>query len=273
MRSAVLTPIRLWERVYFLAVGLLALWVGVWGFFVPDRVGKVLPFVVPPLHARFLGAMYLSGLTFMIGAAAAPRWAEVRVVPAITAFWTGGLLVVSFLHFDQFDLSEPQEQVWFAAYVAYPLIALWLLWRHRGQAHERSGDSRLPSWVSTYLTVQGAAVSVVAAALLLAPGPMVDAWPWPITRLLAQIYAAPLAAYAVGSLLLSRQRTWPEVRVGLLGMAVFAAGVLIASLLHLELFSIGDLAAWMWFAAFVGATMVLAVLAVLAVRATGARAR
>lgn len=264
-----MTPVRIWERIYFVAVGLLAFWVGIWGFFAPERVGKVLPFVVPPLHARFLGAMYLSGLTFMIAAVLATRWAEVRVVPPITAMWTGGLLVVSLLHFGQFDLSEPQEQVWFAAYLAYPLIALWLIWRHSGDAHERMGNIELPSWARRYLTVQGAAVSVLATALLLAPGPMVDAWPWAITRLLAQIYAAPLAAYGVGSLLLSRQRTWPEVRVGVLGMVVFAAGVLIASFLHVDLFSLGDPAAWIWFGAFGCATLVLAVLAM---RATVVRA-
>src|SRR5205807_9980616 len=122
-------------------------------------VGRALPFVVPPLHARFLGAMYLSGLTFMVGAALARTWAEVRVVPPMTAVWTGGLLVVSLIHFGEFDLGEPQDQVWFAAYVAYPLIALWLTWRHRGVAHERLAGAPLPTWASTYLAVQGAAAA------------------------------------------------------------------------------------------------------------------
>ena len=58
----VLTTVSRGERVYFAAVGLLALWVGVWGFLIPGQVDKALPFLVPPLHARFLGAMYLSGL-------------------------------------------------------------------------------------------------------------------------------------------------------------------------------------------------------------------
>jgi len=257
-----MTPVGLWERIYFVAVGLLAFWVGVWGFFAPGRVGKVLPFVVPPLHARFLGAMYLSGLTFMIGAVLATRWAEVRVVPPITAIWTGGLLVVSLLHLDQFDLGDPQEQVWFGAYVVYPLIALWLIWRHRGDADEGAGGAALVPWVRAYLTTQGALVTVLALALLVAPGTMAGAWPWPITRLLAQIYSAPLAAYGVGSLLLARQRTWREVRVCVVAMSVFAAGVLAASLLHLDLFSFGDAAAWIWFVALACATVALAVLGI-----------
>ena len=55
------------QRVYFAAVGLLALWVGVWGYFIPSHADVALPWLVPPLHARFLGAIYLSGATFMVG--------------------------------------------------------------------------------------------------------------------------------------------------------------------------------------------------------------
>jgi hypothetical protein len=259
------------ERVYFAAVGLLALWVGVWGFFLPDQVGKALPFLVPPLHARFLGAMYLSGLTFMIGAIRARTWAEARIVPPVTAVWTGGLLVVSLLHSDAFDLGQPQDAVWFAAYLIYPLIALGLIWRHRGaDSHQRVRGRPLTTGAVRYLTGQGVAATALGAALLLAPGAMADRWPWPITSLLAQLYAAPLLAYGVGSLLLSRQQTWPEVRVGLAGMLVFAVGVLMASGVHRELFSADDLAAWLWFGAFAVATVALARLMALAV--AGARA-
>jgi hypothetical protein len=257
-----LTPVRAGERLYFMAVGLLALWVGIWGFLAPKSVGRALPFVVPPLHARFLGAMYLSGLTFMGGAALSRRWAEVRIVPPITAIWTGGLLVVSLLHFGEFDLSEPQDQVWFAAYVAYPLIALWLTWRHRGDARERIVGTPMPRWATTYIFVQGVAATVLGVALYVAPAAMADAWPWPITRLLAQLYSAPLLAYGVGSLLLSRQRTWPEIKVCAIAMFVFAAAVLVGSLIHLDLFSSRDAAASLWFGAFGAATVALAVLGV-----------
>jgi hypothetical protein len=265
MGTGLATPVRVAERLYFVAVGLLALWVGIWGFFVPTSVGRALPFVVPPLHARFLGAMYLSGLTFMVGAALARTWAEVRVVPPITAMWTGGLLVVSLIHFGEFDLGDREDQVWFAAYVAYPLIALWLTWRHRGDAHERLAGAPLPGWATTYLAVQGAAAAVLGLALLVAPGVVAAAWPWPITSLLAQLYSAPLLAFGLGSLLLSRQRRWPEVRVCAVAMFVFAAGVLVASLIHRDLFSSRDASAWLWFGAFGVGTLALAVLGTSAV--------
>jgi hypothetical protein len=40
-------------------------------------------------------------------------------------------------------------------------------------------------------------------------------------------------------------------------MFVFTAGVLLASLLHRDLFSIGDVADWLWFIAFGLATVLL----------------
>jgi hypothetical protein len=55
------------QKIYFAAVGVLALWVGIWGYFIPSQVDKAIPWLVPPFHARFLGAMYLSGTAFMIG--------------------------------------------------------------------------------------------------------------------------------------------------------------------------------------------------------------
>ena len=117
----------------------------------------------------------------------------------------------------------------------------------------------LPNWVRGYLLIQGVVATVLAVALLLAPDLMVVAWPWKITRLLAQIYSAPLLSYGVGSLLLARQRTWAEIRVATTAMLVFTAGVLLASLIHRSLFS-AALATWLWFGGFTIATLFLGLL-------------
>ncbi|CAN5713920.1 hypothetical protein BH24ACT26_BH24ACT26_18390 [soil metagenome] len=139
MTSAGSSIINLWEKVYFLAVGLLALWVGFWGYFVPLRVDKAIPFLVPPLHARFLGAMYLSGLTLMIGGIVARRWGDIRVLPVMTATWTGGragviailffavgVLVASAIHRDLFSADDPEDVMWFLLLVVIS-VSLGLL--------------------------------------------------------------------------------------------------------------------------------------------------
>jgi hypothetical protein len=254
------------ERVYFAAVGVLALWVGVWGYFLPNSVTKALPFEVPPLHARFLGAVYLSGFVITLLSMLAPRWDEVRDVPVMAAIWTGGLGLISLLHLDAFPAEKAQTWIWFGAYLLYPVIALWLAWRHRGGANEVTGAS-VPRWARRYLLVQGVVLVVTAGMLLLLPDLMVELWPWPITRMLAQLYSAPLLAYGVGSLLLARRRSWREIRVPVIGMLVFAVLVLVASAIHRDLFSSTQAADVVWFAVLVAISASLALLGARAVAA------
>lgn len=245
-----MTRVTLSMKVYFAVVGALAVWVGFWGFFKPLEVATAIPWTVPPLHARFLGSMYLSGAAFMVGCMAARRWCQVRVVVPMIAIWTGLLFVVSVLHLEEFDRSLMQTKVWFGAYLVYPLIAIMFSVRHRGDdAIDADHPADLPGWLGRYLVAQAAVLFVLGGALLLAPGYMVAVWPWKITPLLAHLYGAPFLSYAAGSVLLSRERAWPHVRVGIVGLLVFAASVLVSSVLHRALFSAGDTSDWLWFGA------------------------
>ena len=253
------------ERIYFGAVGLLALWVGIWGYFIPDKVDKAIPWLVPALHARFLGAMYLSGTAFMIGGILAQYYAEVKIMVRVILIWTGMLFVVSLFYLGEFDYSRPQVWIWFGAYIIYPLIALWLMWKDR-TLNERLTGTSLPAWVRNYLLVQGILVTALAFVLLLAPDVMVGVWPWNITRLLAQIYSAPFLAYGLSSLMLSRLQTWQEIRVIVTATFVFAIGVLLASLIHRTLFAPGNLSTWIWFGGFLLTTIMLGWLTVRAIQ-------
>ncbi|HET6822554.1 MAG TPA: hypothetical protein VFH34_07880 [Anaerolineales bacterium] len=253
------------ERIYFGAVGLLALWVGIWGYFIPEMVDKAIPWLVPALHARFLGAMYLSGTAFMIGGILAHDYAEVKVMIRVILIWTGMLFVVSLFYLGEFDYSRTQVWIWFGAYIIYPLIALWLMWQDRHLRENISGAS-LPGWVRGYLCVQGILVTALALILLLAPDFMVSVWPWNITRLLAQIYSAPFLAYGLSSLMISRLNTWREIRVVVTATFVFALGVLLASLIHRGLFSSSNLSTWLWFGGFLLATVMLGFLTVRAIQ-------
>jgi hypothetical protein len=244
----------------------LALWVGLWGYFIPDKVDMAIPWLVPPLHARFLGAMYLSGTTFMIVGILSRYYAEVRVMIPAIAIWTGMLFIVSLFYLGEFDYSRTQVWIWFGVYILDPLIALWLMWKDRASQEKLSG-SDLPAWVRSYLFVQGILVTALALALLLAPEFMVSVWPWNITRLLAQIYSAPFLAYGISSLMISRLGTWAEIRVVVTATFVFAVGVLLASLIHRALFSVGNLSTWLWFGGFLVATGMLGLLTVRAIQA------
>ena len=260
-----MTEITRGQRIYFGAVGLLALWVGIWGYFIPDKVDKAIPWLVPPLHARFLGAMYLSGTTFMIGGILSQYYAEVRVMIRVILIWTGMLFVVSLFYLNEFDYSRAQVWIWFGAYIIYPLIALWLIWNDRNLRENMSGVS-LPAWVRNYLLMQGIVVTALALVLLLAADFMVSVWPWKITRLLAQIYSAPFLAYGLSSLMLSHLSTWNEIRVVVTATFVFAIGVLLASFIHNALFFFANISTWLWFGGFLLATLILGFITMQAIR-------
>jgi len=263
--SKVMKTITRGQKIYFAAVALLALWVGIWGYFIPSHVDEAIPWLVPPLHSRFLGAMYLSGTAFMIGGILSHYYAEVRVMVRTIAIWTGMLFLVSLFYLGEFDYSRTQVWIWFGAYIIYPLIALWLMWQDRN-VRENMPDASLPGWARGYLAMQGSIVTVVAFALLLFPTFMVTVWPWKITRLLAQIYSAPFLAYGLSSLMLSRRQAWAEIRVVVTATFVFAFGVLLASFLHRELFSLSNISTVLWFVGFLLATIMLGLLSIRAVR-------
>jgi hypothetical protein len=263
-----MTRVTRGQKIYFAAVGLLALWVGIWGSFFPTRVDTAIPWLVPPLHARFLGALYFSAVVFTVGSILARYYAEVRIVAPVIAIWTGLLFVISLFYLGEFDYRHRPVWFWFGSYFLYPLIGLWFMWQDRSW-HEMIPGPRLPLWGRRYLLAQGVIVATLALALLLTPDFMVAVWPWKITRLLAQMYAAPFLAYGLSSLVLSRRRTWLEARVLIIAAFVFACGVLLASLIHRGLFSSANAATWLWFGGFLLATAMLGALSVQSIRAGG----
>jgi len=237
------------QRLYFVAIGLFALWVGVWGYFIPQMVDEAIPWLVPPMHARFLGAVYFSGMAVMIGCLLAKRWADISVMVVIAVVWTGVLGIVSMFYLPEFNFRREQVWFWFAAYIAYPIIGAWFLWSNRDVPDE-AGGAPLPLVTRTLLIAQGVILTLLGLGLLIAPQSMVKAWPWPVTALLAHIYSAPFLAYGISSILMSRREEWAHIQIGLVGIVVLAALTLLASFIHQNLFSGAEISDVLWFAVF-----------------------
>jgi hypothetical protein len=237
------------QKLYFAAVGLLALWVAFWGLLLPDRVDKAIPWLVPPLHARFIGAIYLSAVFLMGAAMLARKYDEARVPTIIVSTWTGALFIISLFYLGEFDFSRGPVWFWFAAYISYPIIGYWIAWTQRG-AYDESSAPSLPTWIRTYFLVQGAILTFLALALFFTPDFMLTIWPWNVTRMLAQIYSGPFLSFGVGSLALSRQRTWSQIRIAVVGILALALGVLAASTIHRSLFTTSNPSTLVWFGGF-----------------------
>jgi hypothetical protein len=258
------------HKIFFAVICAAALLVAVLGYFVPATLAGIASWLeLPPLHARFVGALYAYGAVFMVGCMLARYRAETRYALPMIAIWTGSLFVISIFNLSAFSFSRLPPWVWFASYLIYPLVALALIWDDRGRADGETPGDALPRWMWIFLLIQGVVVTILALLLLFAPGLMVEQWPWPITPLLAQTYGGPLLAYGLGSALYAIGATRISVRAVVPAMFVFALGVLVASFIHFGLFSPGDLADWLWFIAFLAATVLLGLITLHVVRASG----
>lgn len=258
-----MTPIPQAHKVLFAVILVAAAVVAIGGLLAPAVLADVFSwFTLPPLHARFLGAIYLWGAIFMLGCLRARSTDEVQWALPLVAIFTGMLFVISIANLRAFDLGQAPALIWFASYSIYPLIGLWLFVRSGRSAPRDDGSQPLPRWARAYLLTQGVIVTALAILLLLVPEQAAGVWPWPVTTFLAQAYSGPLLAYGVASLLFSRLHAWREVRSIVPGMLAFTAATLIASVGHLGVFGAIDTIDLLWFAAFGTATVALAAMTV-----------
>lgn len=223
------------RRLTFALIAIFALWVAGWGLAAPQAIGTALPFALPPLHARAIGAIYLAGAVLMIGAALARDRASTDVPLAMATTWTGWLLFVSVLHPELFDAAVPATRFWFGAYVGFPIAGLLLM------TVRRSGASETPSaprWAVHALRIQGGGAVLLASLMFAAPRQMATIWPWPLPPVVAEIYAGPLLGLGIGSLMAAR-RAFGSWRIPAAFMLVFHAGLGIITILHWSQFAPG----------------------------------
>lgn len=264
-----MSPITKGQKVFFAVICAAALLVAVLGLFNPNFLASIFTWLVlPPLHARFVGAIYLFGAVFMAGCLFAQKQAEVRWGVQMIGIWTGMLFIISILNLSAFGLNLLPVQIWFASYIIYPIIAIWMTFRDSDSMKPAAlSGAALDSWAKNFLLAQGIVISLLAVALFLAPGLMSTLWPWKVTPVLAQMYAGPMLSYGIGSLVYSKQDQWLGVRSIVPGMFSFVLATVIVSLMHFSLFSLAELADLLWFGWFIVSTLLLGVMTLRSLKA------
>ena len=257
------------QKIFFAVICAAAFLVAILGLFNPAHLASIFTWLVlPPLHARFVGAIYAFGAVFMAGCLAARYQAEVRWAVQLIGIWTGMLFIISLLNLSAFDLNLLPVQIWFASYIIYPIISFWMTLRQ--SPLRDTGDLpglELAGWARGFLLAQGILFSLLAVLLLLAPAFMSTLWPWKVTPVLAQMYAGPLLSYGLGSLLSARQKKWLGVRAILPGMLIFTVTTVIISFVHIGLFSFNEIADLLWFGWFILASLIITLLTFRALQA------
>jgi len=88
------TPITPGQKIFFAVICAAALLVAILGLFNPAYLASIFTWLdLPPLHARFVGAIYAFGAVFMAGCLFARRQAEVRWAVQLIGIWTGMLFI------------------------------------------------------------------------------------------------------------------------------------------------------------------------------------
>ena len=257
-----MSPITQGQKIFFAVICAAALLVAVLGLFNPGYLASIFTWLeLPPLHARFVGAIYAFGAVFMASCLAARYQAQVRWAVQMIGLWTGMLFIISLLNLSAFDFSRLPVWIWFLSYIIYPIVAIWMTIR-QPQLMQRADlpGPALANWVKGFLLAQGILVTTLAILLFFAPALMSTLWPWKVSPVLAQMYAGPLLSYGLGSLLYARQEHWSGVRSVLPGMLVFTATTVVISLLHFSLFSLSEAADLFWFGWFIFASIMLALI-------------
>jgi hypothetical protein len=257
-----MSPVTQGQKIFFAVICAAALLVALLGLFSPMYLASIFTWLeLPPLHARFVGAIYAFGAVFMAGCLSARYQAEVRWAVQLIGIWTGMLFIISLLNLSAFDFSLLPVQIWFASYIIYPIFSFWMTIQqpHLMNAGDLPGP-KLAGWARGFLLAQGILFSLLAVLLFFAPAFMSSLWPWRVTPVLAQMYAGPLLSYGLGSLLFSSQEKWLGVRAILPGMLIFTVTTVIISVLHISLFALNEVPDLLWFGWFILASLILGLL-------------
>lgn len=239
------------HRVFAVIITIAAAFVAWLGFAQPKRMDEAFTWAqLPPLHAAFVGALYLFGAVLVGGSAVARHRAQWGAIIAGIAIFTTSMLVLTVLNTEAFDWSLGPVKAWVVSYVVYPPIA-WILtfWLARLPIVS-SGGASIARPTRLLLVAVAVVFGVSGIALVTARETMARAWPWPVSNGVAQFYGGPFLAVAWVAWWYARRDHRADLVVYAPAVAVLAVAVLATSIDHRDLFGADDPAAWLWFAVF-----------------------
>jgi len=251
LRTGALADNPLLHRAFALIIALAAALVAWLGLFRPERMDRSFTWAdLPPLHANFVGALYLFGAVLVGGSAIVRHRSQWGPVISGIAIFTTSMLVLTAINDEAFDWSLGPVRAWVISYVVYPPIAwaltAWLVRRPMTTA----GGAPVARWMTATLIAVAVVFGALGVALLLARSAMADAWPWPVSDGVAQFYGGPFLSVAWVAFWYSRRHHRSDLVVYAPALAVLGLTVLVISIDHRELFAADDPAAWLWFGSF-----------------------
>ncbi|MFP3855243.1 MAG: hypothetical protein ACLFWD_13220 [Anaerolineales bacterium] len=211
-------------------------------FFFPETSGERFAWEInPSMTAMFMGAGYVGGAWLFINTIFGQRWHRVAPgFPAVTTFATA-MLLATVLHWEVFDLNHLPAALWFALYVAAPILVPIVWWRNRSADPSLSEQSglKVPAVARWGLRLLGIFLLGFAVLGFVSPNWLIDIWPWPLSALTARIMSGWFALLGVGGVVIGGEVRWSGWKVGLESIGLWQVLVLIAAFLRAEDFQNG----------------------------------
>ncbi|MFN0007475.1 MAG: hypothetical protein ACKVXR_06160 [Planctomycetota bacterium] len=171
--------------------------------------------LAPKMSALLFGTLYFAVVYSFLRVAFARLWHRVSLVLVATLPVLVALGIVSILHWEKFTNDPPRLAVWITAYLVFPpflTLLLWLNWRRDPRTPE-AGEVFVPRGLRVISLLLGFLFGAVGAALIFAPGPMADVWPWPVKPLAAQAIGALFLAPTAVQLVILREERWSALKL------------------------------------------------------------
>jgi len=234
-------------------------------YLAPAPAGGLWPWPLPPLAARFAGALLIAAAVDT-GLSAAARddrpYAGALLMGAVLygLIALAGVLAVATVG------PTTGLLLWIALFGAVALATAALLTARMGAAIDRAGARPQSRFLRGLLTLDILLVAPVGLAMYLAPAAARRFWPWDLPALNVRLIGSIFVATMIVSFWALRRRTWEEVRPSVAAGGAFATLALIASFLHFNLFDPARFVTWLFVALYaivaIGAWLVMAQYAV-----------
>lgn len=223
-------------------------------FLLPTQTDKTFSWTItPPMSAVFIGAGYISGALAIYMLLRQGRWHPMR--PFSLGGW--GFILAAFgatlLHWDRFHHGTLFFYVWFVVYAVGPFLVPIAFWfNEKRNRLPTSADRLLPPPLRLGLIIGGIIFTIIGIILFINPSLFIPYWPWELTPLIGRIIAGWIFLPSLGAAAAIFEPRYTAYRPLIQLSTIWAALVLVGSLLHLNEFDFGRPISWLWFLYLIG---------------------
>jgi hypothetical protein len=202
------------------------------------------------MSAAFMGAAYANGVVFLLAAITGRHWHRIAA-PHVGVFTFATLLLITtLLHWDRFTHGHPVFWAWIIVYAVAPLLVPLAVWRNRGEdpGTPDSLDAVVPWPLRITWAVAAGAFLLVCLVAFVQPARVIEIWPWKLSPLTARVMVSFYSILGVAPLTVVREPRWSAWRIGLGGIILWHALLLIAALRRSMDFKFAPTQTpWFWF--------------------------